>query len=85
MNKDDLILLVISIVLLFIGAFTIDQVEESYQNKRFLSNIPIEMVDYISSKLNVDSTTYSGRRAIKLYYLQNFNQLEDLAYEYGWY
>lgn len=80
MNKSDKILLVISSIIIFSILAISNKIEANQNNKSFVDNLPTEMVEYISTKISS-----SDNEAIKQYYLQNFNQLEDLAYEYHWY
>ena len=80
MNKSDKILLVISSIIIFSILAISNKIETNQNNKSFVDNLPTEMVEYISTKISSNDN-----EAIKQYYLQNFNQLEDLAYEYSWY
>lgn len=80
MNKSDKIwLFIASIIILSILAVS-NKIETTQNDKSFVDNLPTEMVEYISTKISSNDN-----KAIKQYYLQNFNQLEDLAYEYSWY
>lgn len=80
MNKSDKIwLFIASIIILSILAIS-NKIETNQNDKSFVDNLPTEMVEYISTKISSNDN-----KAIKQYYLQNFNQLEDLAYEYSWY
>ena len=59
---------------------------ENQQNARNLVNhLPKQMVEYICNETGYDSTKISGQIKIHDYYLNNFNKLEDMAYEYNWY
>lgn len=80
MNKIDKIWLFIASITILAIVSLYSTVEESRVNKQFVNNLPTEMVDYISSQIGSNDN-----RAIKQYYLQNFPQLENLAYEYHWY
>ena len=72
---------IIILVILAVGS-----TYENQQNARNLvNNLPKQMVEYICNETGYDSTKISGQVKIHDYYLNNFNKLEDMAYEYGWY
>ena len=80
MNKTDKIWLFITSIIILAIVSVYSTVTESRTNEQFVSNLPTEMVDSISSQIGSNDN-----EAIKQYYLQNFPQLENLAYEYHWY
>ena len=80
MNKSDKIWLFIASIIIFSILAISNKIETTQNDKSFVDNLPTEMVEYISTKISSNDN-----KAIKQYYLQNFNQLEDLAYEYSWY
>ena len=80
MNKSDKIWLFIASIIIFSILAVSNKIETNQNDKSFVDNLPTEMVEYISTKISSNDN-----KAIKQYYLQNFNQLEDLAYEYSWY
>ena len=80
MNKTDKIWLFIASIIIFSILAVSNKIETNQNDKSFVDNLPTEMIEYISTKISSNDN-----KAIKQYYLQNFNQLEDLAYEYSWY
>lgn len=71
------------IAVLMFGLF-INKQEQINNTTAFINNLPSEMVDYIVDILDLDLSNLRDRDKLKAYYLQNFPQLEDLAYEYNW-
>lgn len=80
MSKIDKTWLTIASVTIFLILAVSNKIETARNNESFVNNLPAEMVDYISTKISS-----SDNAKIKQYYLNNFNKLEDLAYEYSWY
>lgn len=82
--KNSIKLFICCIIILIILAA--GSTYEDQRNARNLVNhLPKQMVEYICNETGYDSTKISGQLRIRDYYLNNFNKLEDMAYEYGWY
>ena len=76
------------IILVICGLFllcAISTYEAICNAKTVVNNLPKQMVEYICNETGYDSTKISGQVKIHDYYLNNFNKLEDMAYEYNWY
>lgn len=77
-----IIILVICLLFLLCAASTYEDICNA---KTVVNNLPKPMVEYIEQETGYDATRVSGQVRIRDYYLNNFNKLEDMAYEYGWY
>lgn len=77
-----IIILVICLLFLLCAMSTYEAICNA---KTVVNNLPKQMVEYIEQETGYDASKTSDQVKIQDYYLNNFNKLEDMAYEYNWY
>ena len=84
MKKDTAFAVILGIIIIFVLCAVNTHNENKFACK-FVKELPKPILEYIHIQTGFDTLTVSGQLKIYDYYLQNFYEIEDKAYEYNWY